>query len=138
MSASQLCTTFPPLGRTWYVCSAIDRQDPRALTHALCMQQDHFGVSVGFNISMRDSLLSLETRPWVFLVELIRYLIWGTGLLLVPVLQLAVFTHSKLLDEKGLPTRTEKAFDEKLPDIEIMPVRSSLLSSPPPPPKLTS
>ncbi|RDX44653.1 alcohol oxidase [Lentinus brumalis] len=84
--------------------------------------QDHFGVSVGFNISMQDSLLSLETRPWVFFIELIRYLIWGTGLLLVPVLQLAVFTHSKLLDDKGLPTRTDKAFDHKLPDIEIMPM----------------
>lgn len=72
---------------------------------------------------MRDSLLSLQKRPWVFFIELIRYLIWGTGLLLVPVLQLAVFTHSKLLDEKGLPTKVEKVFDEKLPDIEIMPVR---------------
>ena len=89
------------------------------------MQQDHFGVSVGFNISMSDSLLSLEKRPWVFFIELIRYLIWGTGLLLVPVLQLAVFTHSKLLDEKGVPTKTEHAFDEKLPDIEIMPVSMS-------------
>ncbi|KAI9059367.1 GMC oxidoreductase [Trametes sanguinea] len=87
----------------------------------MSLQQDHFGVSVGFNISMWDSLLSLEKWPWRFLVELVRYLIWGTGLLLVPVLQLAIFTHSKLLDERGLPTKTEHAFDEKLPDIEIMP-----------------
>ncbi|KAI0739507.1 alcohol oxidase [Daedaleopsis nitida] len=84
--------------------------------------QDHFGVSVGFNIKMRDSLLSLQTRPWVFFIEFIRYLLYGTGLLLVPVLQLAIFTHSKLLDEKGAPTKTEKAFEEKLPDIEIMPM----------------
>ncbi|KAH9895792.1 alcohol oxidase [Cubamyces lactineus] len=84
--------------------------------------QDHFGVSVGFNINMWDSLLSLEKRPWRFIIELVRYLIWGTGLLLVPVLQLAIFTHSKLLDARGLPTKTEKAFDEKLPDIEIMPM----------------
>ncbi|KAI0349844.1 alcohol oxidase [Trametes cingulata] len=84
--------------------------------------QDHFGVSVGFNISMWDSLLSLEKRPWRFFIELIRYLVWGTGLLLVPVLQLAIFTHSKLLDDHGLPTKIEKVFDEKLPDIEIMPM----------------
>ncbi|EJF56945.1 alcohol oxidase [Dichomitus squalens LYAD-421 SS1] len=84
--------------------------------------QDHFGVSVGFHINMSDSLLSIEKRPWVFFLELIRYLLWGTGLLLVPVLQLAIFTHSKLLDNRGIPSKTEKAFDEKLPDIEIMPM----------------
>ncbi|KAI0631605.1 alcohol oxidase [Trametes polyzona] len=84
--------------------------------------QDHFGVSVGFHIDMWDSLLSLEKRPWRFFIELIRYLIWGTGLLLVPVLQLAIFTHSKLLDRRGYPTVTDKAFDEKLPDVEIMPM----------------
>ncbi len=71
---------------------------------------------------MSDSLLSLEKRPWVFFIELIRYLIWGTGLLLVPVLQLAVFTHSRLLDSTGTPSKLEKASSETLPDIEIMPV----------------
>ncbi|CDO76903.1 GMC oxidoreductase [Trametes cinnabarina] len=84
--------------------------------------QDHFGVSVGFNISMWDSLLSLEKWPWRFFIEFVRYLIWGTGLLLVPVLQLAIFTHSKLLNERGLPIKTEKVFSEDLPDIEVMPM----------------
>ncbi|KAI8986143.1 alcohol oxidase [Trametes punicea] len=83
--------------------------------------QDHFGVSTGYNIAMRDSLYSIQQWPWLFLIELIRYLIWGTGLLLVPVVQLAIFVNSKLLDDRGLPTKTEKAFEEKLPDIEIMP-----------------
>ena len=78
---------------------------------------------------MSDSLLSLEKRPWVFFFELIRYLIWGTGLLLVPVLQLAIFTHTKLLDSRGLPSKSEKAFDETLPDIEIMPVRIAVFLS---------
>ncbi|KAI0819755.1 alcohol oxidase [Trametes gibbosa] len=82
--------------------------------------QDHFGVSIGFNIKLWDSLRSLEVYPWVFLYELVRYLIWGTGLMLVPVLQLAIFAHSKLLDERGLPKKTDKEV-EKLPDIEIMP-----------------
>ncbi|KAH9848220.1 alcohol oxidase [Lenzites betulinus] len=84
--------------------------------------QDHFGVTVGFHISIWDSLYSLERYPWRFFYELVRYLIWGTGLLLVPVLQLAIFTHSTLLDARGLPTKTEKAFDKTLPDIEIMPM----------------
>ncbi|KAI0776858.1 hypothetical protein BD413DRAFT_523221 [Trametes elegans] len=84
--------------------------------------QDHFGVSVGFNIKTWDSLISLEKWPWRFFIELGRYLIWGTGLLLVPVLQLAIFANSKLLDERGLPTKTDKASEEKLPDIEVMPM----------------
>ncbi|KAI0643204.1 GMC oxidoreductase-domain-containing protein [Trametes meyenii] len=68
--------------------------------------QDHFGVSVGFNIALTDSLLQLEKRPWRFLFELLRYLLWGTGLLLVP------------------------AHNEPLPDIEIMPSLLSVLLSP--------
>ncbi|KAI0665482.1 alcohol oxidase [Trametes maxima] len=84
--------------------------------------QDHFGVSVGFNIALSDSLLQLEKQPWRFLFELLRYLLWGTGLLLVPVLQLAIFAHSSLIDTRGLPTASSMVHDEPLPDIEIMPM----------------
>ncbi|PCH36941.1 GMC oxidoreductase [Wolfiporia cocos MD-104 SS10] len=87
--------------------------------------QDHFAVSTGFFVPMRDSLLSLQTNPWRFLKELFKYLIWGTGWLLGPVLQLAIFTHTRLLDESGRPTRTDKAFAQDLPDIEIMPMAYS-------------
>lgn len=96
--------------------------------------QDHFGVSVGFSIPLQDSLLSLEKRPWRFFVELFRYLIWGTGLLLGPVLQLAIFTHSGLLDKTGRPTKLEKAFSESVPDIEIMPLAYSSFDNPSPVP----
>ncbi|KZT08238.1 GMC oxidoreductase [Laetiporus sulphureus 93-53] len=84
--------------------------------------QDHFGVSVGFFVPMRDSLLSLQTQPWRFFMELLRYLIWGTGLLLGPVLQLAIFMHTGLLDSTGQPTKAEKEFKEQVPGIEIMPL----------------
>ncbi|KZT63596.1 GMC oxidoreductase [Daedalea quercina L-15889] len=84
--------------------------------------EDHFGVSIGFFIPMQDSLLSLRTQPWRFLIELIKYLIWGTGWLLGPVLQLAIFAHSRMLDDMGKPTKLEKAPEERLPDIEIMPM----------------
>lgn len=70
---------------------------------------------------MQDSLLSLRTQPLRFIIELIKYLIWGTGWLLGPVLQLAIFSHSKMLDDTGKPAQVEKV-SEKLPDIEIMPV----------------
>lgn len=70
---------------------------------------------------MQDSLLALRTQPLKFIIELLKYLIWGTGWLLGPVLQLAIFCHTKMLDDTGRPTRIEKV-SETLPDIEIMPV----------------
>ncbi|TFY61446.1 hypothetical protein EVJ58_g4505 [Rhodofomes roseus] len=84
--------------------------------------EDHFGVSVGFFIPVQDSLVSLRTQPLRFLIELIKYLVWGTGWLLGPVLQLAIFANSRMLDSTGKPTKLEKASGEKLPDIEIMPM----------------
>ncbi|KAI8977857.1 alcohol oxidase [Trametes punicea] len=84
--------------------------------------QDHFGVTVEYNVRMWDSLHSLQKWPWRILIELVRYLIWGTGLMLLPIMQVAIFTHSKVLDDRGLPIKTERAFEEKLPDIEIMPM----------------
>lgn len=89
-------------------------------------QQDHFGVSMAYNIPMQDSLVSLQARPWRFFVELFRYLIWGTGLLLAPVVQLAIFSNSNLLDETGTPAKLDKVFTESLPDIEILPVCKAL------------
>lgn len=75
-----------------------------------------------YRIPMRDSLLALEKRPWIFFVELIRYLIFGTGMLLAPVLQLAIFSSSRFLDATGAPSKTNLAKKDSLPDIEIMPV----------------
>ena len=78
---------------------------------------------------MEDSLLVLEKRPWVFLIELFRYLLFGTGLLLAPVVQLAIFASSLLLDARGRPIiNEESSARDTLPDLEILPVRF-LLSS---------
>ncbi|KAI0057276.1 alcohol oxidase [Artomyces pyxidatus] len=82
--------------------------------------QDHFGVSISFNVPISESLVVLEKRPWILLLELFRYLIFGTGLLLAPVLQLAIFTSSQFLDAKGVPSLTQRAEPHSLPDIETM------------------
>ncbi|KAG7096006.1 hypothetical protein E1B28_006688 [Marasmius oreades] len=84
--------------------------------------QDHFGVSVGFEVPMRHSLVCLQRRPWIFIIELIRYLIWGTGLLLVPVLQTAIFASTSHLDSRGAPIKTKLPERDTLPDVEIMPM----------------
>ena len=65
----------------------------------------------------------LEKRPWTFLIELFRYLLFGTGMLLAPVLQLAIFASSLLLDARGMPIVNEKSAErDTLPDLEILPV----------------
>ena len=74
-----------------------------------------------YQIPMNESLLALQTRPWVFFFELFRYLLFGTGALLAPVLQLAIFASSSLLDDQGSPLK-HNTRDNRLPDIEIMPV----------------
>lgn len=78
-----------------------------------------------YQIPMSESLLALQMRPWVFLVELFRYLFFGTGALLAPVLQLAIFASSFLLNDLGSPLK-RNASDDRLPDIEIMPVSLDL------------
>lgn len=82
-----------------------------------------------YQIAMGDSLLALQTRPWVFIIELFRYLLFGTGALLAPVLQLAIFASTFLLDKNGLPLKPEANDRDKLPDIEIMPVSLGLWPS---------
>ncbi|KAF8552441.1 alcohol oxidase [Imleria badia] len=84
--------------------------------------QDHFAVSVGFEVPMRHSLLCLEKRPWIFVFELIRYLFWGTGLLLALVLQTAIFAATSHLDDGGRPIKNKALEKDTLPDIEIMPM----------------
>jgi choline dehydrogenase len=72
---------------------------------------------------MGDSLVALQRRPWLFLIELIRYLLFGTGMLLAPVVQLAIFASSLLLDARGMPIKKEMSAEgDTLPDLEILPV----------------
>lgn len=86
------------------------------------LQQDHFGVFVEYKIPMGESLLSIEKQPWVFFIELFKWFIWGTGMLLAPVLQLAIFVFSSQLDDKGYPIPNKELNHKDVPDIEIMPV----------------
>lgn len=77
---------------------------------------------------MSHSLVSLQKRPWIFFIELFRWLIWGTGMLLAPVLQLAIFASSTLLDTQGYPIQGKELDPKAIPDVEIMPVSPSHLA----------
>ena len=74
---------------------------------------------------MGDSLVALQKRPWIFLIEFVRYLLFGTGMLLAPVVQLAIFASSLLLDPRGMPMKDTSADKHTLPDLEILPVSYS-------------
>ncbi|KXN89709.1 Oxygen-dependent choline dehydrogenase [Leucoagaricus sp. SymC.cos] len=84
--------------------------------------QDHFAVSVAHRIPMDHSLISIEKRPWVFFTHLFYWLVWGTGMLLAPVLQLAIFVSSSALDPEGRPVKERKVDQDIIPDIEILPI----------------
>ncbi|KAF8216592.1 alcohol oxidase [Mycena galopus ATCC 62051] len=89
--------------------------------------QDHLTVPVQFRVPIPDSLAKIELRPWLFLKELILYVFFGLGLLLSPVLELAVFIQSRLLDEKFRVSAyseydLDSSIPENRPDIEIMPI----------------
>lgn len=71
---------------------------------------------------MKESFVPLEQCIWVFFVEFFRHLLFGTSMLLAPVVQLAIFTSSQFLDSTGIPTKTKLAEPHSVADIKIMPV----------------
>ncbi|KXN92019.1 L-sorbose 1-dehydrogenase, partial [Leucoagaricus sp. SymC.cos] len=83
--------------------------------------QDHFGVSIAHRVPMSHSLLSIEKRPWVFFIHLLYWLVWGTGMLLAPVIQVGIFVSSAALDSKGGLIKEFKIHQNTIPDVEIIP-----------------
>ncbi|XP_006458702.1 hypothetical protein AGABI2DRAFT_200525 [Agaricus bisporus var. bisporus H97] len=83
--------------------------------------QDHFGVSTAFRVPMGHSLLSVEKQPWTMVIQILLWLIWGTGMLLCPVIQTYITMSSASLDARGIPFK-DKGEVDALPDIEIAPI----------------
>lgn len=88
-----------------------------------------------FLVAPKDSIRKLQLRPWLLILALFQYLLFGTGWFLAPVLELSIFIQSRLLDEKyRVVMQTEKDLDgtlpQNLPDIEIMPVWNRSVISP--------
>lgn len=84
-------------------------------------------MAVQYRVPLRDSVIQLQLRPWLILKELLLYILFGTGLLLAPVLELSIFLQSRLFDDKFRTVTASKADEDaslpqNLPDIEIMPV----------------
>ncbi|EKM83224.1 hypothetical protein AGABI1DRAFT_69471 [Agaricus bisporus var. burnettii JB137-S8] len=83
--------------------------------------QDHFGVSTAFRVPMGHSMLSVEKQPWTMVIQFLLWLIWGTGMLLCPVIQTYITMSSASLDARGIPFK-DKGEVDALPDIEIAPI----------------
>ncbi|KIP07165.1 hypothetical protein PHLGIDRAFT_30130 [Phlebiopsis gigantea 11061_1 CR5-6] len=89
--------------------------------------QDHVSVAVQFQNPIWDSLAMLVLRPWIIIKLLILFVLFGTGLLLSPVLELPIFLQSRLLNKKhetvvAGPDDLDNTKTANIPDIEIMPV----------------
>lgn len=75
---------------------------------------------------MQDSMLKFQTRPWLFLKEIVKYVLFGTGFLTCPVVDVQIFVNSQHLDARShlvvSPEQQDCKDPKNLPDIEITPV----------------
>lgn len=74
-------------------------------------------------------MVKFKNQLLAFLKEIVNYVLYGTGVLTFPVIDIAIFANSKHLDDRHHLVASEEQQDptkpENLPDIEIMPVRGS-------------
>lgn len=76
---------------------------------------------------MRDSIIKLQMQPWLLILELLKYFLFGWGLLLMPIVELSLFIPTRLLDrdtQRMYPTKedSDASRPENLPDVELMSV----------------
>ncbi|EIN09828.1 GMC oxidoreductase [Punctularia strigosozonata HHB-11173 SS5] len=90
--------------------------------------QDHSAVAVEYKVPKSDTLHAAESSPILVLRELVKFLLFGTGLFLSPNPQVSIFAMSRTLDfDSDPPVRVEgRDLDahnpENICDIEIMPI----------------
>ncbi|KAJ7021480.1 alcohol oxidase [Mycena alexandri] len=89
--------------------------------------KDHLGIPVMFKVPLKDSLNIMRASIFRAILEILKYLIFGTSLLAVPFVQTSIFVRSALLNEAmEIPSVTPAELDARdpknAPDIEIMPI----------------
>ncbi|KAF8815497.1 GMC oxidoreductase [Phlegmacium glaucopus] len=86
--------------------------------------QDHVSVPIQYCVPLEESLVKFQLRPWKIIKEIMRYILFGTGILLAPIIELSVYSQSRLLndnfEQKTRPKDRDSSLPENLPDIEIM------------------
>lgn len=71
---------------------------------------------------IEGSLLRIQHQLLYLILQILQYLFFGTGALLAPVLQMAIFVSTTLLDERGVPSKQKAPDHTTIPDIEVMPL----------------
>ncbi|KAJ3860346.1 alcohol oxidase [Lentinula novae-zelandiae] len=84
--------------------------------------QDHMAIGIMYSVPTAQSLHILQTSKLQSILELLRYVLLGEGLLLAPVTQLCILVESSRIDDTGYIRPHEPNFVEGIPDLEIMPI----------------
>ncbi|TFK53948.1 alcohol oxidase [Heliocybe sulcata] len=89
--------------------------------------KDHFDLPITFEAPLEDTIHLLLEKPWRGIVELLKYVVNGRGLLSTPFVQMAIFLRTPLLNDRmEVVTTDTKDLDptlpENIPDIEIKPI----------------
>jgi hypothetical protein len=76
---------------------------------------------------MKDSFIALAYRPWWFVWEFIKWMLFGTGLMLSYWIEVPIFMRSDLVDaDGGISVQKQEDLDPRNPkalaDFELMPV----------------
>ncbi|KAI0702886.1 GMC oxidoreductase [Cytidiella melzeri] len=88
--------------------------------------QDHACIPLSYKVPRADTLQSLETSKLLAAWEILKYVLFGRGLLLAPNPQVAIFAVSRLLQDDSRTVQSAEGADSHLPsnipDIEIAPM----------------
>ncbi|KZO97735.1 GMC oxidoreductase [Calocera viscosa TUFC12733] len=99
--------------------------------------QDHFGAAVQYLTPLTHSFHALE-HTFFALRDILRYILFATGIFLAPIVQVSIFTESSLISSKdgtctAYKVANASALDpDNVPDVEIMPIPAGLQVPPPP------
>ncbi|KAJ7765510.1 alcohol oxidase [Mycena maculata] len=87
--------------------------------------RDHVGIPVSYEVPIHESLNILRNSIFQVLSEVVKYLLFGSGLLSVPFVQTTIFLRSLLLNENleivAAPGDLNARNPDNIPDIEVMP-----------------
>jgi hypothetical protein len=85
-------------------------------------------------VAQNESLTRLLYQPWIVVLELIKYILFGTGLLGVPIMIASMFIQTALVDDNLDIIRDtsdiESTWSKIVPDVEIMPFASQGIVEP--------
>lgn len=98
-------------------------------------------IPVSWEVPMTESVAHLANSRLKGVLEFVKYILFRTGLLSIPILMLSLFVQSSSLDDESssfINEKTSKSDDTKsslsasqpqtlLPDIEIMPLATSAM-----------